>query len=129
MELETVFAMDWYTETGEKLGAELELLTDTRPAAKCPCSCCRPGPGILTIPNLRLFTGLVQRAQEKLSLTSPYFVPDDSLLEAITTAAYRGVAVELFVPEQLAVAGVSDPTPGPDAQRNVRRTWRNRRTA
>jgi cardiolipin synthase len=54
----------------------------------------------LTIPNLRLFTGLVHRAQHKLSLTSPYFVPDDSLLEAITTAAYRGVAVELFVSEQ-----------------------------
>jgi cardiolipin synthase len=58
------------------------------------------GPGYLTIPNLRLFTGLVHRAQHKLSLTSPYFVPDDSLLEAITTAAYRGVAVELFVSEQ-----------------------------
>src|SRR4029453_5821787 len=24
-ELETVFAMDWYTETGEKLGGEIEL--------------------------------------------------------------------------------------------------------
>jgi cardiolipin synthase len=54
----------------------------------------------LTMPNLRLFSSLVHRAQQKLSLTSPYFVPDDSLLEAITTAAYRGVAVELFVSEQ-----------------------------
>ena len=52
------------------------------------------------MPNLRLFTGLVHRAQQKLSLTSPYFVPEDSLLEAITSAAYRGVAVELFVSEQ-----------------------------
>ena len=58
------------------------------------------GPGYLTMPNLRLFSALVQRAQHTLSLTSPYFVPDDSLLEAITTAAYRGVAVELFVSEQ-----------------------------
>ena len=128
MELETVFAMDWYTETGEKLGAELELVNDPD-ADKVPMQLLPSGPGYLTIPNLRLFTGQVQRAQEKLYLTSHYFVPDDSLLEAITTAAYRGVAVELFVPEQLAVAGVSDPTPGPDAQRNVRRTWRNRRTA
>ena len=29
----------------------------------------------------------------------PYFVQDESLLEAITTASYRGVAVELFVSE------------------------------
>jgi len=31
------------------------------------------------------------------SITSPYFVPDESLLYAITTAAQRGVDVELFV--------------------------------
>jgi cardiolipin synthase A/B len=97
-ELEAVFAMDWYTETGEKLGAELELVTD--PDGSVPMQLLPSGPGYLTIPNLRLFTGLVHRAQQKLSLTSPYFVPDDSLLEAITTAAYRGVAVELFVSEQ-----------------------------
>ena len=35
----------------------------------------------------------------RLSITSPYFVPDESLLYAITTAAQRGVEVELFVSE------------------------------
>ena len=99
MELEAVFAMDWYTETGEKLGAEIELMTETE-GTPVPMQLLPSGPGYLTMPNLRLFSGLVQRAQQKLSLTSPYFVPDDSLLEAITTAAYRGVAVELFVSEQ-----------------------------
>ena len=94
-----VFAMDWYTETGEKLGAEVELVTDPD-LDPVPMQLLPSGPGYLTMPNLRLFTGLVQRAQQKLSVTSPYFVPDDSLLEAITTAAYRGVAVELFVSEQ-----------------------------
>jgi cardiolipin synthase len=99
MELEAVFAMDWYTETGERLGAEIESVTDPT-ADQVPMQLVPSGPGYLTMPNLRLFTGLAHRAQQKLSLTSPYFVPDDSLLEAITTAAYRGVAVELFVSEQ-----------------------------
>jgi cardiolipin synthase A/B len=98
-ELEAVFAMDWYTETGERLGAEIELLTKTDEDA-VPMQLLPSGPGYLTMPNLRLFSGLVHRAQQKLSLTSPYFVPDDSLLESITTAAYRGVDVELFVSEQ-----------------------------
>ena len=97
-ELEAVFAMDWYTETGERLGSVLELVAD--PDGAVPMQLLPSGPGYLTIPNLRLFTGLVHRAQHTLSLTSPYFVPDDSLLEAITTAAYRGVEVELFVSEQ-----------------------------
>jgi cardiolipin synthase len=98
-ELEAVFAMDWYTETGEKLGGDIELEDAYAPGA-VPMQLLPSGPGYLTMPNLRLFTGLVHRAQQKLSLTSPYFVPDDSLLEAITTAAYRGVAVELFVSEE-----------------------------
>ena len=100
MELEAVFAMDWYTETGERLGAEIEFVTDLGVDQVVPMQLLPSGPGYLTMPNLRLFSGLVHRAQQKLSLTSPYFVPDDSLLEAITTAAYRGVAVELFVSEQ-----------------------------
>jgi cardiolipin synthase len=50
--------------------------------------------------NLRAFTTLIYSAQERLSLTSPYFVPDESLLYAVTTAAQRGVQVELFVSEE-----------------------------
>ena len=98
-ELEAVFAMDWYTETGERLGTEIEFVADPD-GDVVPMQLLPSGPGYLTMPNLRLFSGLVHRAQHTLSLTSPYFVPDDSLLEAITTAAYRGVAVELFVSEQ-----------------------------
>jgi len=99
MELEAVFAMDWYTETGERLGAEIKPVDDPD-GDQVPMQLLPSGPGYLTMPNLKLFSGLVHRAQQKLSLTSPYFVPDDSLLEAITTAAYRGVAVELFVSEE-----------------------------
>jgi cardiolipin synthase len=100
-ELEAVFAMDWYTETGERL--DVEVAVARRPdsgGVPVPMQLLPSGPGYPTLPNLRLFTGLVHRAQHKLSLTSPYFVPEDSLLEAITSAAYRGVAVELFVSEQ-----------------------------
>jgi cardiolipin synthase A/B len=62
MELEAVFAMDWFTETGERLGLGLELADD--PGADIvPMQLLPLGPGYLTIPNLRLFTGLVQRAQ------------------------------------------------------------------
>jgi cardiolipin synthase len=58
------------------------------------------GPGFPTEPNLRLFTSMMYLAQRSVSIVSPYFVPDESLLAAITTAAYRGVVVELFVSEK-----------------------------
>lgn len=58
------------------------------------------GPGFRTHPNLRLFVSLVYLAQERLRIVSPYFVPDESMLAAIVTAAHRGVEIELYVSEQ-----------------------------
>jgi cardiolipin synthase len=57
------------------------------------------GPGVRGERNLRMFTSLIHAATHRVSITSPYFVPDESLLYAVTTAALRGVDVELFVSE------------------------------
>ncbi len=38
-------------------------------------------------------------AREELILTTPYFVPDDAMLEALVAASARGVKVTLVVPE------------------------------
>ncbi|MCP3425995.1 phospholipase D-like domain-containing protein [Rothia sp. AR01] len=57
------------------------------------------GPGFRTDPNLRAFTSLMYMARERLAIVSPYFVPDESLLAAVVTAAHRGVRVELYVSE------------------------------
>jgi cardiolipin synthase len=46
-----------------------------------------------------LFNGLVYGARERLILSSPYFVPDESMRYAITTAAERGVDVNIMVSE------------------------------
>jgi cardiolipin synthase A/B len=99
--LELVFATDWFSETGERLDRQLRLEPpDAAERVGEPMQLIPSGPGYQTIPNLRLFTALVHYAQHALSVTSPYFVPDESLLEAFTTAAHRGVAVELFVSEE-----------------------------
>ena len=65
-----------------------------------PARSCRADPASRTRTTSACSTRLIYGAQQRLSITSPYFVPDDSLLYAITTAAQRGVAVELFVSEQ-----------------------------
>lgn len=40
-------------------------------------------------------------AKKQVVMTTPYFVPDDALLLAITTAAKRGVNVILNVPKKV----------------------------
>lgn len=101
--IEAVFAVDWYTESGEELGPDPIFLTQpelTVGGQVSPFQLIPSGPGYLTEPNLRLFTSLIHLAQRRIGIVSPYFIPDESLLAAITTAAYRHVAVELYVSEK-----------------------------
>ncbi|WP_422453489.1 cardiolipin synthase [Arthrobacter sp. 7Tela_A1] len=99
-EINVVFATDWNMETDENLEQELSLYEWTSKPGDITCQVVPSGPGFTTENNLRLFTSLLYSASERISITSPYFVPDDSLLYAITTAAQRGVQVELFVSER-----------------------------
>ncbi len=101
-QLNLVFVTDWYSETNENLRSTLE----PGPPAPAPTGAAvggvgaqvvPSGPGFATENNLRLFNSMLYAAERRLSLTSPYFVPDESLLYAVTTAAQRGVEVELFV--------------------------------
>ena len=57
------------------------------------------GPSFENDNNLKLFVSMLHQATERISITSPYFVPEDSVLLAIITAAGRGLDVELFVSE------------------------------
>ena len=97
--LDVVFATDWYSETDEQLTDELVPPT-AEPGGGLTGQVIPSGPGFATENNLRAFTTLLYSARRRISITSPYFVPDESLLYAVTTAAHRGVEVELFVSEE-----------------------------
>ncbi|MFC5381359.1 cardiolipin synthase [Aquipuribacter nitratireducens] len=111
-ELDAVFATDWFSETDDLLDVETpdalpggvgsasdaELLAEE--AGPLSCQVVPSGPGFDYENNLRLFNALLYAARRRVSITSPYFVPDESLLYAVTAAALRGVDVELFVPQE-----------------------------
>jgi cardiolipin synthase len=44
---------------------------------------------------------LIYNAKTRLVLTTPYFVPSESMLQAMVSAAHRGVRVSLVVPEKI----------------------------
>src|SRR5690625_690255 len=106
--LDVVFATDWFSETGLQLHQELRDVTEDEiedhegPAAQLIPS----GPGFSHENNLRAFNHLFYSAQYSIRVVTPYLVPDDSMLYALTTAAQRGVRVEVLVvrrADQLAV--------------------------
>jgi cardiolipin synthase len=98
-ELNTIFLSDWFSETNVLLEREARQTVDRVGDEDLDCQVVPSGPGFDGENNLRLFNGLIYAAQKRVVLVSPYFVPDDSMLYAVTTAAERGVQVELFVSE------------------------------
>lgn len=96
--IDALFVTDWYAETDELLTREAAPARRTGPGPM-DCQVVPSGPGFVGENNLRLFNSLVYAAQKKVILVSPYFVPDDSMLYAITTAAQSGLEVQLFVSE------------------------------
>jgi len=98
----TVFLSDWLIETGERLTDHVpagEIAPSTAPDTLL-CQVVPSGPGYETENNLRMFLSLIYGATEKVIITSPYFVPDEAMVYAITTACQRGLEVQLFVSEQ-----------------------------
>jgi cardiolipin synthase len=97
--LNAIFITDWYSETDELLRRETEPITAELTTDSLDAQVVPSGPGFQGENNLRLFLALLYYAQERIVITSPYFVPDESMLMAITTAVQRGIAVDLFVSE------------------------------
>lgn len=97
--LEALFATDWYSETDELLLREAVIPPEIDPAQGLDAQVVPSGPAFEGENNLRLFNSLVYAAQEQIQICSPYFVPDESMLYAITTAAQSGLDVQLFVSE------------------------------
>jgi len=91
-----IFATDWAWVTHSYLKPMAEATVQNGSAARLAVIPAGPDSHGQTIH--RLFFATITAARRKVSLISPYFGPDDTLLIALETVAMRGVDVELILP-------------------------------
>ncbi|MDO4760651.1 MAG: cardiolipin synthase [Corynebacterium sp.] len=99
-QLNMIFAVDWYLESDELLEVVDQEHHSPQDADVNTMQIVPSGPGYTTEPNLRMFNSIIHHAKHRLIMCSPYFIPDESMLEAVTSACYRGVKVDLLVSEK-----------------------------
>ncbi|MFJ2503194.1 cardiolipin synthase [Microbacterium sp. NPDC087592] len=99
LSVNAIFVADWYSETDTVLEG-IDIAHANIGSGDLDCQVVPSGPGFEVENNLRLFLGLLYAAKKKIMIVSPYFVPDEALLLAVTAAVDRGVNVELFVSEE-----------------------------
>ncbi|WP_104092457.1 cardiolipin synthase [Arthrobacter sp. GMC3] len=100
--INVIFLSDWFSETDELIRNEhvpAEQVSPTGSDDALDCQVVPSGPGFEGENNLRLFLSLLHSAQKRAIITSPYFVPDEAMMYAITSACQRGLDVQLFVSE------------------------------
>src|SRR5690606_23676851 len=83
----------------DEILSEIDITHPEMGTGDLDCQIVPSGPGYEVENNLRLFLALLYGAQQKIMIVSPYFVPDEALLLAVSAACDRGVQVELFVSE------------------------------
>lgn len=109
-QMQAIFLQDWMTYSGEDLGNMLTMV----PPAMLPGTIAQV---IATGPDRRQGTisdsmvTMIHAARDSVTITTPYYVPDNALDSAIRTAARRGVDVTMILParnDSLVVGATSE---------------------
>ncbi|MDB5320898.1 MAG: cls [Phycisphaerales bacterium] len=99
-ELQAVFLADRLVETEQQIRHPL-MFPDVPAAGMCAAQVLPSGPGYPHENNQRFIVALIHAATRRVVITSPYFIPDDPFIQAMTTAVLRGVEVHLVVSQQI----------------------------
>lgn len=96
VEMQTIFALDWFVETGETLSGA-SYFRHNAGAGTATLQLMASGPDYGEVGIGDLTVALIYGAHDRAVITTPYFIPEAALLQALRTAALRGVAIDLIL--------------------------------
>lgn len=98
-QMQRVFASDWGQASGQALAPLLPLGTTPPPLdGGFPALVIAEGPAERPRCTSQLMSTLLASARREVVISTPYFIPDATVLEALCAAAWRGVQVTLILP-------------------------------
>ncbi|MFN0115166.1 MAG: cardiolipin synthase [Paracoccaceae bacterium] len=97
-QMQYLFLCDWVTHSGEGEAAELLDHPAPAPAGDGGVAVIGSGPELQPNAVTDIFQAVVAAARESVEITTPYYVPDQALHQAIVAAATRGVRVRMILP-------------------------------
>jgi cardiolipin synthase len=98
-QLEETFLSDWRFATGEPR-ITLPARPSSAPAGQAFCRGVSAGPNEDFEDLYWLLLGALGAGRRHIRIMTPYFIPDRALLAALTTAALRGVRVDIVLPQR-----------------------------
>ncbi|MGH7325061.1 MAG: phospholipase D-like domain-containing protein [Candidatus Rokuibacteriota bacterium] len=96
--LQGAFAENWLEATGVVLGGEAYFPRPIQPAGNVPAQVVRSSPAGGSFAMYTMFLLAIASARRSIFITNPYFVPDETMTDALLGAVRRGVRVVVLVP-------------------------------
>jgi cardiolipin synthase len=92
-----LFAADWMTYTDENIDDLLQQPISA-PQPGFPAQVIGTGPTVRYSAMPEMFESLIYSARRELVISTPYYVPDESMQNALCSSAYRGVDTTIIFP-------------------------------
>jgi cardiolipin synthase len=99
-ELQRVFFQDWAFATAEPIDPHEYFPRHVAARGDATVAIVPSGPDTRNEAIHRLFFGAIVGAEREVLVTTPYFVPTESILVAMELAAMRGIDVKLVLPSR-----------------------------
>lgn len=95
-----VSAWDWEVETNQRELPQQPIDNPVLSSATSLVQVIPSGPGMPEEVIHQVLLQSLYEARRKIVITTPYFVPSENLLDALATAAHRGVDVNIIIPRK-----------------------------
>ena len=100
LSLQLRFVLDWNYAFGKNLFKEKGYYTGSKEGLRdfCAMQVIVSGPDSARQVIRDNYLRLIHKAQKKIDIQTPYFIPDEAVMESLKIACYSGVEVNLMVP-------------------------------
>lgn len=94
------FLLDWNYAAGENLFGQRKYFEKVYPGEKdnCLIQIISSGPDTARQMIHDNYLRLITKAKERIYIQSPYFIPDESVMDALMIAVHSGVEVNIMIP-------------------------------
>ncbi|ULL19560.1 cardiolipin synthase [Paenibacillus sp. H1-7] len=98
--LQVQFLLDWGIASNEYSTVEPVLFPDIRETATTAVQIVSSGPSSETQQIKNGYIKFIFEAQKRIYIQTPYFIPDDSVLNALKIATLSGIDVRIMIPKK-----------------------------
>jgi cardiolipin synthase A/B len=98
--LQNIFLKDWFFVTNENIEGPQYFPPIRGTVGEELIQIASSGPDSDWESIWQMYFSIITTAQEKIYITSPYFIPDDSIMMALKTASLSGLDVRILLPSR-----------------------------